>query len=63
MSIGNTEIRMLSTGIHTVADISCHVCRSKIGWIYMKAHELNQKYKEGKCVVEKSKVIKEYICE
>jgi hypothetical protein len=59
MTIGNSEERMLMTGVHTVADISCQVCRSKIGWIYIKAPESNQKYKEGKCIIEKTKVIKE----
>lgn len=53
------EERMLMTGIHTVADISCDICKSKIGWIYIKSPEKTQKYKEGKFIIEKLKVIKE----
>lgn len=56
---GQEEERMLMTGLHTVADISCKVCNSNIGWIYLKSPELNQKYKEGKYIVEKTKVVKE----
>lgn len=52
---------MLLTGVHTVADISCHICKTRIGWMYVRSPEVNQKYKEGKCIVEKSKVIKECI--
>ncbi|KAG2212736.1 hypothetical protein INT47_000713 [Mucor saturninus] len=63
MSLGGNEERMLMTGIHTVADISCHVCKSKIGWKYITAPEKSQRYKEGKCIIEKSKVIKECMIE
>ncbi|KAI8077911.1 yippee zinc-binding/DNA-binding /Mis18, centromere assembly-domain-containing protein [Gilbertella persicaria] len=59
MSRGQREDRMLLTGTHTVADISCQICRSVIGWIYIKAPAKNQKYKEGKCIIEKTRVIKE----
>lgn len=61
INIGSDEERMLLTGVHTVADISCHICKTRIGWMYVRSPEVNQKYKEGKCIVEKSKVIKECI--
>ncbi|KAI8050041.1 hypothetical protein BDF21DRAFT_351229 [Thamnidium elegans] len=60
ISIGVNEERMLMTGVHTVADISCYICNSRIGWIYIKAPDSSQQYKVGKCIIEKSKVIKEY---
>lgn len=50
---------MLMTGLHTVADISCSVCCGKVGWVYIKSPERNQKYKENKFIVEKVRVIKE----
>ncbi|KAF1801484.1 putative fad NAD binding oxidoreductase, partial [Mucor lusitanicus] len=57
--IGDQEERMLMTGLHTVADISCSVCCGKVGWVYIKSPERNQKYKENKFIVEKVRVIKE----
>jgi hypothetical protein len=51
---------MLLTGIHTVADILCNHCQVKIGWKYLRALEEPQKYKEGKYVVEKARVSKDF---
>ncbi|KAI9315984.1 yippee zinc-binding/DNA-binding /Mis18, centromere assembly-domain-containing protein [Dichotomocladium elegans] len=61
VSLSVKEERMLMTGMHTVADISCNVCASKIGWKYLRAFEETQKYKENKFIVEKSKVTKEFV--
>jgi len=47
------------TGMHSVSDIFCKVCNSTVGWKYEKAHEESQKYKEGKYILEKAKVVKE----
>lgn len=59
ISIGTKEERMLLTGIHTVADITCNQCQIKLGWKYLRALEEPQKYKEGKYIVERSKISKE----
>ncbi|KAK4514108.1 Lanosterol synthase (Oxidosqualene--lanosterol cyclase) [Mucor velutinosus] len=61
ISIGDQEERMLMTGLHTVADISCSVCCGTIGWVYIKSPEMNQKYKENKFIIEKLRVIKEAV--
>ncbi|CDS07209.1 hypothetical protein LRAMOSA09732 [Lichtheimia ramosa] len=61
VTIGVKEERMLMTGMHTVADISCKVCATKIGWKYLHAFEEAQKYKENKYIIEKAKVSKESI--
>ncbi|XP_031110396.1 protein yippee-like [Ipomoea triloba] len=53
---GPNEDRMMMTGMHTVADIFCVKCGSIVGWKYEMAHEKNQKYKEGKSVLERFKV-------
>jgi hypothetical protein len=53
MTIGNAEDRLLMTGLHSVADISCKRCKTVIGWTYLKAYERSQKYKEGKYIIEK----------
>lgn len=56
---GANEDRQLITGLHTVADISCIQCQEVLGWKYEKAYEESQKYKEGKFILEKAKVMKE----
>ncbi|KAE8684930.1 Protein yippee-like [Hibiscus syriacus] len=53
ISSGGKEDRMMMTGLHTVADIFCVGCGSIVGWKYEFAHEKNQKYKEGKSVLER----------
>ncbi len=56
VSVGESEDRMMMTGVHTVADIFCVGCGSIVGWKYETAHEKSQKYKEGKSVLERFKV-------
>uniref|UniRef100_A0A2P2K2E9 Protein yippee-like n=1 Tax=Rhizophora mucronata TaxID=61149 RepID=A0A2P2K2E9_RHIMU len=56
VSVGVMEERMMSTGLHTVADIFCVGCGSIVGWKYETAPNENQKYKEGKSVLERCKV-------
>jgi hypothetical protein len=45
--------------MHSVADIYCNICHTTVGWKYVFAFEESQKYKEGKYIVEKSKIAKE----
>lgn len=59
VTLGPREDRMLITGLHTVADIYCITCNSVLGWKYEVAYEESQKYKEGKFILEKAKVMKE----
>lgn len=59
VSVGPKEDRLLITGLHTVADIYCAECQEVLGWKYEKAYEERQKYKEGKYILEKAKVMKE----
>ena len=47
------------TGLHTVADVFCCDCCQVLGWKYERAYEESQKYKEGKFILEKSKIVKE----
>ncbi|OBZ91739.1 Protein yippee-like 4 [Choanephora cucurbitarum] len=48
-----TEERMMTTGKHCISFISCQGCDERIGWKYIKAYEDDQKYKEGKFILEK----------
>ncbi|CAK7274121.1 hypothetical protein SEPCBS57363_005998 [Sporothrix epigloea] len=50
--IGRAEYRRLVTGMHVVADISCAVCCSKVGWKYIDVSGTAQRYKVGKFVLE-----------
>ncbi|KAH7672925.1 putative Yippee-type zinc-binding protein [Dioscorea alata] len=56
VTVGAKEDRMMMTGLHTVVDIFCVGCGSILGWKYEAAHEKNQKYKEGKFILERFKV-------
>ncbi|GLJ54619.1 hypothetical protein SUGI_1173410 [Cryptomeria japonica] len=56
---GDKQDRHLITGLHTVADVSCSECNEVLGWKYERAYEETQKYKEGKYILEKSKIMKE----
>jgi hypothetical protein len=57
--LGPKEDRLLITGLHTVADIYCSCCQQVLGWKYEQAFEESQKYKEGKYIIEKAKMVKE----
>ncbi|KAJ1029001.1 hypothetical protein NDA18_002632 [Ustilago nuda] len=57
-TLGNKENRHLLTGMHTVCDLSCKGCTQTLGWYYWKAFEISQKYKEGKCIMEKGRLSK-----
>ena len=72
VSIGPKEERPLITGLHVVADIYCIECQSLLGWKYVRAeaslrakivqeeaYEESQKYKVGKFIIEKAKMLKE----
>ncbi|KAH1218398.1 Protein yippee-like [Glycine max] len=58
-TIGTPEERMMLSGLHTVADIFCCCCGQIIGWKYESAHEKSQKYKEGKFVLERGRIVDE----
>merc|ERR1719352_81316 len=53
---GPREERVLITGMHVVCDVSCVQCQTVLGWKYAEAYEESQKYKEGKFILEKTRV-------
>ncbi|XP_043688034.1 protein yippee-like At5g53940 [Telopea speciosissima] len=55
--VGAKEERMMLSGMHTVADIFCCCCGQIVGWKYEAAHDKSQKYKEGKFVLERGRII------
>ncbi|KAI0074663.1 yippee-domain-containing protein [Panus rudis PR-1116 ss-1] len=58
LKMGMREDRPLLTGVHTVADVYCLGCNERMGWHYLKASDQTQKYKEGKYLLEREKLIK-----
>lgn len=50
--------RPLVTGMHTVSDISCALCTTTLGWKYINAEEEDQRYKIGKYILERERVVK-----
>jgi hypothetical protein len=56
---GPPEDRHLMTGLHTVRDLFCIGCGQLVGWKYDYAHEPDQKYKEGKYIIETGRSRKE----
>jgi len=44
------------TGRHWVRDVLCKNCNDKVGWMYEFALEDQQRYKEGKVILEKALV-------
>ncbi|XP_077245646.1 protein yippee-like At4g27745 [Tasmannia lanceolata] len=59
IELGDKEDRHFITGLHTVATIKCCDCKELLGWMYVRAYEETQKYKEGKFILEKSMIIME----
>lgn len=51
--------RTLLTGRYIVANVTCKMCGNNLGWKYLTAAETSQKYKEGRYLIEKARVVKE----
>jgi Yippee zinc-binding/DNA-binding /Mis18, centromere assembly len=57
MKVGRNVNRELLTGQHVVADVSCTICGTVLGWKYVDAKEASQKYKIGKFILEMKRVV------
>ncbi|XP_049408236.1 protein yippee-like At3g08990 [Solanum stenotomum] len=57
VTLGEKEERVMLTGMHTVVDIFCVGCGSIVGWKYEAAQEKDQKYKEGRFILERFKIL------
>ncbi|GAV56221.1 hypothetical protein ZYGR_0BA01270 [Zygosaccharomyces rouxii] len=49
---GNIETRPMITGDYLVCDVLCHWCKSLVGWKYLESERKDQRYKEGKYIME-----------
>ena len=48
----------MMTGLHKIRPVKCKQCRDTIGWKYVFAYEESEKYKEGKCIIERAYLAK-----
>lgn len=48
--------RVMLTGRHMVRDVFCKNCDAKLGWMYEFATDDNQRYKEGRVILERALV-------
>ena len=53
LSFSDAQDRVMLTGRHMVRDVLCKNCDVKLGWIYEFATEENQRYKEGRVILER----------
>ena len=44
------------TGRHIVRDVACKKCNTKVGWMYEFATAEDQRYKEGRVILERQLV-------
>ncbi|KAL7425185.1 hypothetical protein Q5752_000873 [Cryptotrichosporon argae] len=54
---GPPEIREMRTGQHVVRDTHCSVCSTVVGWKYDTAYQHDQKYKEGRYILERECIV------
>ena len=57
VKLAKSQQKMLLTGMHTISNLTCLGCESSLGWVYLKAQDATQKYKEGKYILEKVSMI------
>lgn len=50
--------RLLMSGRYIVRDVSCRNCDTKLGWTYEFSTEENERYKEGKIMLERALITK-----
>ncbi|CCH42256.1 hypothetical protein BN7_1800 [Wickerhamomyces ciferrii] len=55
---GSKQIRQMITGAYLVSDIRCHQCKNLVGWKYHHTDSRDQKYKEGKYILELQTIVK-----
>ncbi|CEP25246.1 MOH1 [Cyberlindnera jadinii] len=58
VTLGRREFRTMITGRYLVSDIMCHQCGHRVGWKYHQTDEKNQKFKEGRYILEVNTIVK-----
>lgn len=55
---GEPDMRTMLTGRYLVSDIMCHQCGHRVGWKYHHTDAKNQKFKEGRYILEVNTIVK-----
>lgn len=50
------KVFLIAFCLPKVRDVSCKSCEAKVGWMYEFATEDNQRYKEGRVILERALV-------
>ncbi|KAG8390435.1 hypothetical protein BUALT_Bualt01G0083100 [Buddleja alternifolia] len=58
--VGAKEDKQLMTGYYTIAKVFCSKCGEEKGWTYVRAFDAREKFKEGRYILEKALILKEY---
>lgn len=56
LNYSEVQDRVMLTGRHMVRDVSCKNCDAKLGWVYEFATDEQQRYKEGRVILERALV-------
>ncbi|CAJ0572568.1 unnamed protein product, partial [Mesorhabditis spiculigera] len=54
---GEMGLREMMTGKHIARDVHCRRCQTRLGWMYELAYREDQRYKEGKTILEKQQIV------
>lgn len=54
ITFSDVQDRLMLTGRHMVRDVACKRCETKLGWIYEYAVDDEQRYKEGRVILERA---------
>ncbi|KAJ8771353.1 hypothetical protein K2173_026530 [Erythroxylum novogranatense] len=58
--LGKKEDKQLITGLFTISKTYCSKCGEELGWMYVKAYDPKQMFKQGRFIIEKAKIVKQY---
>lgn len=54
---GPEEERRMSTGLYLIRSICCKKCMAELGWKYVRSCDDSQRYKEGKYILESTRLL------
>ncbi|KAL5805027.1 hypothetical protein ACOSQ3_031827 [Xanthoceras sorbifolium] len=49
--LGRREEKQLIFGVYTIANIHCSKCCQEMGWHYLRARDLKNRFKEGNFII------------
>ncbi|KIY73042.1 hypothetical protein CYLTODRAFT_334782, partial [Cylindrobasidium torrendii FP15055 ss-10] len=52
LNLSSPAVHLMSSGAHTMQELSCKSCRTYVGWYIVRAHNSSEKWKEGCYLLE-----------